>query len=109
VSIILTKKIRAELGRQLRALTQLRVVDEDVTFTNADAASYMAVSERTLKRMSFPSDPDGPVPVRYIKNGNLYWSKHELDAYKLRRQLFTETSLRSHYNSRSLLTDLMEN
>lgn len=109
MSIKLTKNIRAELGRQLRALTRLRVADEDVTFTNTDASSYMAVSERTLKRMSFPSDPDGPVPIRYIENGNLYWSKHDLDAYKLRRQLVMETILRSNHNSRSLLTDLMEN
>jgi hypothetical protein len=100
---------KSRLARQLRQLMPVQTTEPDKTLNNAEGAAFLGgLSQRTLKRSSFPEDLDGPVPIRYSENGNVYWSRRDLEGYKIRRQIRTETNLMDSVNSRSLLTDLMD-
>ena len=100
---------KARLARNLRNLLPNPSQDVDDLLPNAAAARYMGnVSVKTLSRVAFPNDPDGPVPIRFTDKGNLYWSKRELDAYKIRKRIRTETNLMDGQARHSLLTDLMD-
>jgi hypothetical protein len=100
---------KARLARNLRRLLPTATPEEDETLGNSAAAKFMGgVSVKTLSRNAFPNDLDGPVPIRYSENGNVYWSKRELQAFKIRKQIRLETNLMDSVERRSLLTDLME-
>ena len=100
---------KARLARSLRRLLPPYMPAEDETLSNSAAVKFMGgISVKTLSRSAYPSDPDGPVPIRYSENGNVYWSKRELQAFKIRKQIRLETNLMDSIESRSLLTDLME-
>ena len=100
---------KARLARNLRNLLLSPSRGEDELLSNAAAARHMGnVSVKTLSRMAFPNDPDGPVPIRFSDKGNLYWSKRELEAYKIRKRIRTETILMDGVEKHSLLTDLMD-
>lgn len=100
---------KARLARNLRRLLPASMPAEDETLSNSEAAKFMGgVSVKTLSRNAYPNDPDGSVPIRYSENGNVYWSKRELQAFKIRKQIRLETNLMDSVESRSLLTDLME-
>jgi hypothetical protein len=101
---------KSRLARNLRRLLPAGLPSEDETLNNSAAANFMGgISVKTLGRIAFPHDLDGPVPIRFSENGNLYWSKRDLQAYKIRRQIRLETTLMDSVERRSLLADLMEN
>tara|TARA_B110000503_G_scaffold139448_1_gene227870 strand:+ start:2259 stop:2591 length:333 start_codon:yes stop_codon:yes gene_type:complete len=100
---------KARLARNLRRRLPTTSPKEDVTLSNSEAANYMGgISLRTLNRISYPNDLDGPVPIRYSENGNVFWSKRDLDAYKVRKRIRLETNLMDTLEKRSLFTDLIE-
>lgn len=100
---------KVRLARELRRLLPSSPHAEDETLNNRAAAKFMGgVSVKTLGRIMYPNDPDGPVPIRYSANGNLYWSKRELEAFKIRKQIRLETNLMDSARTRSLLADLMD-
>ncbi len=100
---------KSRLARRLRILMPVRTAEPDETLSNAKAAEFMGgISKRTLTRVAYPKDLDGPVPIRYSERGDLFWSKRELAAYKIRRQIRLETNLMDGFEKRSLLTDLMD-
>ena len=82
--------------------------DADETLSNAEAAKYLGVSIKTLGRLEYPNDPDGPVSFRYSEGGNVHWSKRDLEGYKRRKCIRTETNLMDGQARHSLLTDLMD-
>ena len=100
---------KERLARNLRRLLPKSPPESDVTLSNSEAAEFVGgISVRTLKRISFPNCEDGPVPIRYKENGNLYWSMKELAAYKTRKQIQLETILMDSSQGRDALTDLLE-
>jgi len=104
----MTEASKALVARKLRRLMPIRSLEPDMTLTNSQAAKHLGVSIKTLGRMAYPNDPDGPVPYRYSATGNLHWSRQELDAYIIRKRIRMETNLMDGQVSRSLLTDLMD-
>lgn len=100
---------KARLARELRRLLPgpSNVCDE--ILSNGQAAQFMGgISIKTLGRMAYPNDPDGPVPIRFSENGNVFWSKRELEAYTIRKRIRLETNLMDSVDRRSLITDLMD-
>jgi len=104
----MTEETKALAARKLRQLMPNSASDADETFRNAEAAKYLGVSIKTLGRLEYPNQLDGPVSFRYSENGNVHWSKRELEAYKIRKRIRTETNLMDGMEKRSLLTDLMD-
>lgn len=104
----MTEKTKALVARKLRQLMPIGTSDADETLSNSEAAKYLGVSIKTLGRLEYPNDPDGPVGFRYSEGGNVHWSKRELEAYKFRKRIRTETNLMDGELKRSLLTDLMD-
>jgi hypothetical protein len=98
---------RRLLARELRQLLPVSVPIQDSILSNKEAASFLNCSERTLSRISFPSNLDGPTPIRYTENGNVYWSRTELEGFLARRQLQAETNALRSVQQRSLITDLV--
>ena len=80
---------------------------QDSILSNREAAAFLNCSERTLNRISFPSDLEGPTPIRYTENGNVYWSRNELEGYIVRKQLQAETKALRAFQERSLISDLV--
>jgi hypothetical protein len=80
---------------------------QDSILSNREAAAFLNCSERTLNRISFPSDLDGPTPIRYTENGNVYWSRYELEGFVVRKQLQAETKALRSVQQRSFITDLV--
>ena len=80
---------------------------QDSILSNREAAAFLNCSERTLNRISFPSDLEGPTPIRYTENGNVYWSRNELEGYIVRKQLQAETKALRSVQQRSLISDLV--
>jgi hypothetical protein len=80
---------------------------QDSILSNREAAAFLRCSERTLNRISFPSDLDGPTPIRYTEKGNVYWSRNELVGYIARKQLQSETKALRSIRQRSLISDLV--
>jgi hypothetical protein len=80
---------------------------QDSILSNREAAAFLKCSERTLNRISFPSDLEGPTPIRYTENGNVYWSRNELEGYIARKQLQAETKALRSIRQRSLISDLV--
>ena len=105
----LSEAEKARLARNLRRLLPAPTLAEDELLNNSAAASYLGgVSVKTLSRYAYPNDTDGPVPIRYSENGNVYWSKRELQAFKIRKQIRLETNLMDSVERHSLLTDLTD-
>lgn len=100
---------KARLARTLRGLLRPQPQGEDELLSNAAAAEYLGgMSTKTLSRLAYPNDPNGPVPIRFTETGNLYWSKRELDGYIVRKRIRTETNLMDGLEKRSLLTDITD-
>jgi hypothetical protein len=95
------------LAKELRELLPVTLPAQDSILSNKEASAFLNCSERTLNRISFPSDLDGPTPIRYTKNGNVYWSRNELESFVVRKQLQAETKALQSVQQRSLITDLV--
>jgi hypothetical protein len=93
--------------RRLQELLPVAIPAQDSILSNKEAAAFLNCSQKTLKRISFPSDLDGPTPIRYTENGNVYWSKAELEGYVIRKQLQVETKALQSAQQRSLISDLV--
>ena len=104
----MTEATKALVARRLRQRMPINTPDADETLSNAEAAKYLGVSIKTLGRLEYPNDADGPVSFRYSEGGNVHWSKRELEAYKTRKRIRTETNLMDGLKKRSLLTDLTD-
>lgn len=104
----MTGATKAFVARKLRRLMPISASDADETLSNAEAANYLGVSIKTLGRLEYPNDLDGPVSFRYSEGGSVHWSKRELEAYKTRKRIRTETNLMDGELKRSLLTDLTD-
>lgn len=104
----MTEETKALAARKLRQLMPNSASDADETLSNAEAAKYLGVSIKTLGRLEYPNHLDGPVSFRYSECGNVHWSKRELEAFKIRKRIRTETNLMDGELKRSLLTDLMD-
>jgi hypothetical protein len=98
---------RRLLAQELREQLPVSVPIQDSILSNREAASFLNCSERTLNRISFPTNLDGPTPIRYTENGNVYWSRTELEGFLARRQLEAETYALRSAQQRSLITDLV--
>lgn len=100
---------KARLARGLRRLLPAPSNVGDVILSNGQAAQFLGgISIKTLGRMAFPNDLDGPIPIRFSKNGNVYWSKRELEAYTIRKRIRLETNLMDSVDRQSLITDLLD-
>ena len=95
------------LAKELRELLPVTLPAQDSILSNKEASAFLNCSERTLNRISFPSDLDGPTPIRYTENGNVYWSRNELESFVVRKQLQSETKALQSVQQRSLITDLV--
>jgi len=95
------------LAKELRELLPVTLPAQDSILSNKEASAFLNCSERTLNRISFPSDLDGPTPIRYTENGNVYWSRYELEGFVVRKQLLAETKALRSVQQRSLITDLV--
>jgi hypothetical protein len=95
------------LAKELRELLPVTLPAQDSILSNKEASAFLNCSERTLNRISFPSDLDGPTPIRYTENGNVYWSRNELESFVVRKQLQAETKALQSVQQRSLITDLV--
>lgn len=104
----MTEATKALVARRLRQRMPINALDADETLSNAEAAKYLGVSIKTLGRLEYPNDVDGPVSFRYSEGGNVHWSKRELDAYIIRKRIRTETNLMDGQQRLSLLADLMD-
>ena len=82
---------RSLLARELRELLPVSVPIQDSILSNKEAASFL----------------NGPTPIRYTENGNVYWLRTELEGFLARRQLQAETNALRSVQQRSLITDLV--
>lgn len=104
----LSSSIQQGLRSWLSETLPIKALPVDEVLANAMAAKYLGVSERTLKRKSFPNNPNGPRPIRYGSNANLRWSKVELDSYLTRMRLTTEACFSNEAPESNPFEDIYE-
>ena len=104
----LSPSIQQGLRSWLSEAMPIKALPVDEVLANSRAAKYLGVSERTLKRKSFPNNPNGPKPIRYGSNANVRWSKVELDSYLMRMRLLGEVSFSNEAPEASPFEDVFE-